>query len=604
MNARVAPATPFPARLIPYLLQYKARIALALLSLLIAAASTLTMPVAFRYLIDIGFSGNLDNSGINQSFLWLFALAVLLATSTALRFYCVSWLGERITADLRGDVYEHVLKQDPVFFESLKTGEVLSRLSADTTLLQALIGTSVSLGLRNTILFFGALIMMLITDTKLAAIIVSLLVVVVLPIIVFGRRVRVLSRESQDRLADTGSMAAEILNAILTVQAYSREEYETNRYKQLNDRAFNVAVRRNRSRSLLTVVAIVLVFGAIIVVLWTGARSVISGELSAGLLAQFVMYAVIAGGSAAAVVEVYGEIQRAAGATGRLVELLDTQPTISADTFHTVSTKKTNNSFTGLTFNDVSFNYPSRPQYRSLNRVSFKVLPGENVAIVGPSGAGKTTVFQLLLRFYDPQRGTIALNNKPLPEYNLAELRQNIGLVAQESTVFSASIMDNIRYGLLDATDQEVLIAATDAQAHEFITELPDAYDTYVGERGVRLSGGQKQRLSIARALLKNPPLLLLDEATSALDTESEHMVQLALERAKRGRTTLTIAHRLATITSADRILVMDKGLLVESGSHRQLLENNGIYAQLARRQVDTRNLPGKTYTTAKHLHR
>jgi ATP-binding cassette subfamily B protein len=578
------------SRLAPYLLRYRSRIVLALFALLGAAASTLAMPVAFRNLIDIGFSGqSFDSAVINKTFIWLFALAVLLAFSTALRFYCVSWLGERITTDLRGDVYAQVLRQDPAFFESLKTGEVLSRLSADTTLIQSLVGTSVSLGLRNALLFTGALLMMLITNIKLAAIIVGLLVIVVLPIILFGRRVRVLSRESQDRLADTGSMAAETLNAMQTVQAYGREKYETDRYRDTNNEAFRAAIRRNRSRSLLTALAIILVFGAIVLVLWMGARSVVEGSLSVGLLAQFVMYAVIAGGSAATVVEVYGEFQRAAGATTRLVELLDAEPAIR-DVSHTDRSREsmgTQTTAASITFSDVVFSYPSRPQYQSINRISFHIEPGQNVAIVGPSGAGKTTLFQLLLRFYDPQQGTITFNNTPLPALSLQALRTQIGLVSQESTVFSASVGDNIRYGCLTASDEAVTRAAISAQADEFIQQLPEGYDTYVGEKGVRLSGGQRQRLSIARALLKNPPLLLLDEATSALDTESERKVQLALEHAKHGRTTLTIAHRLATIINAGRILVIDKGRLVESGTHHDLVERDGVYAQLARRQFE-----------------
>lgn len=570
------------------MLRYGGRILLALLSLLVAAAATLAMPVAFRYLIDIGFSdGAVDSTLINQTFLWLFALAVLLAISTALRFYCVSWLGERITTDLRSDVYAHVLKQDPEFFESLKTGEVLSRLSSDTTLIQSLIGTSVSLGLRNALLFTGALVMMLVTNLTLAAIIIGLLIVVVLPIILFGRRVRVLSRESQDRLADTGSMAAETLNAMQTVQAYSREDYETDRYRRTNDDAFHAAIKRNKSRSTLTALAIILVFGAIVLVLWIGARSVLTGELSAGLLAQFVMYALIAGGSAAAVVEVYGELQRAAGATGRLIELLQATPVISSDGADSTGTDENSSTAASVEFANVHFSYPSRPQYRSLSHVSFVVEPGQNIAIVGPSGAGKTTIFQLLLRFYDPQQGGILFNDKPLPAYRLQELRGQIGLVSQESTIFSASISDNIRYGQLHAGTEEIAAAASSAQADEFIQQLPEGYDTYVGERGVRLSGGQRQRLSIARALLKNPPLLLLDEATSALDTESERKVQMALERARDGRTTLTIAHRLATIVNADKILVLEGGRLVESGSHQELLKRDGVYTQLAKRQFE-----------------
>ncbi len=589
-------------RLAPYLTRYRARILFGLAALLVAAATTLAMPVAFRYLIDMGFGADaISNTRINGIFIWLFLLATLLAASTAIRFYCVSWLGERITTDLRSDVYASVLRQDPLFFESLKTGEVLSRLSADTTLIQSLVGTSISMGLRNVVLFSGALVMMLVTDLRLAVIIIGLLVVVVLPILMFGRRVRKLSRVSQDKLADTGAMAAETLNAMQIVQAYGREDFETSRYSSINNNAFKAAINRNKSRSMLTALAIILVFGAIVLVLWMGAKSVMAGSLSAGLLAQFVMYAVIAGGAAAAVAEVYGEVQRAAGATGRLIELLEAKPSIIQQSDSTITTHS-NESLTeeplacepmanappagaSLTFDRVTFSYPSRPLERSINDITFEVEPGQNIAVVGPSGAGKSTLFQLLLRFYDPQKGTISLNKQKLSTYDLHKLRHCIGLVSQESVVFSASALENIRYGKLSATQDEIIAAAVAAQADEFIRKLPEQYDTYVGERGVRLSGGQRQRISIARALLKNPPLLLLDEATSALDAQSERKVQVALENAMHGRTTLTIAHRLATIVNADKILVLDKGELVEVGSHDQLLDLNGVYAQLAKLQ-------------------
>ncbi len=575
-------------RLAPYLVRYRLRILFSILALLVAAATTLAMPVAFRFLIDIGFgSDTVSAENINRIFIWLFLLATLLAASTAVRFYCVSWLGERITTDLRSDVYASVLRQDPMFFESLKTGEVLSRLSADTTLIQSLVGTSVSMGLRNIVLFSGALIMMLITNLKLAIIIIGLLVIVVLPILIFGRKVRTLSRVSQDKLADTGAMAAETLGAMQIVQAYGREDFETTRYTSVNDNAFHAAINRNKSRSLLTALAIILVFGAIVLVLWVGAKAVMAGSLSAGLLAQFVMYAVIAGGAAATVAEVYGEIQRAAGATSRLIELLQAEPSITQHSGSTTPSVMIPKAGAAVEFSALSFSYPSRLQERSLKNVSFSIEPGKNIAVVGPSGAGKSTLFQLLLRFYDPQQGTISLNNQPLNTYNLNTLRNTIGLVSQESVVFSASALENIRYGKLNATEEEVIAAAVAAQADEFIRELPEQYNTYVGERGVRLSGGQRQRISIARALLKNPPLLLLDEATSALDAESERKVQLALENAMHGRTTLTIAHRLATIINADNILVFDKGELVESGPHETLLANDGVYAQLARLQFD-----------------
>ncbi len=587
-------------RLASYLGRYKARVAVSLLALLVAAVATLTMPVAFRYLVDLGFAtpaaaGN-DQSSISSAnvdliFIGLFALATVLAISTAVRFYCVSWLGERITADLRSDVYSQVLRQDPQFFETLKTGEVLSRLSSDTTLIQSLVGTSISLGLRNTLLFFGSLFMMLYTDLRLAAIIVGLLLVVVLPILFFGRKVRTLSRTSQDKLADTGAMAGETLNAMQIVQAYGREPLESMKYQEATDLAFVAAINRNKSRSLLTAMAIVLVFGAIVLVLWLGANAVIEGSLSAGLLTQFIMYAVIVGGSAATMAEVFGDVQRAVGATTRLVELLDAEPAIqsrlasgSDSGLIDVSTPLSNDG-ASVSFEQVSFNYPSRPLELSLNNVSFDAKPGETIAIVGPSGAGKSTVLQVLLRFYDPQRGVIKLNGSPLPELDLKTLRESIGLVSQDSVIFSANALENIRYGRLDATDEEVYAAAVSAQADQFIRKLPDGYNTYLGERGTRLSGGQRQRISIARALIKNPPLLLLDEATSALDAESERKVQVALESAMAGRTTLVIAHRLATIKNADKIIVLDQGSIVEVGSHAELSQSNGVYAALAAMQ-------------------
>ncbi len=586
-------------RLGRYLARYKMRVAVSLLALVVAAIATLTMPVAFRYLVDIGFampaSGATDHvsvsgANVNLIFIGLFALASILALSTAVRFYCVSWLGERITSDLRNDVYSQVLVQDPQFFESLKTGEVLSRLSSDTTLIQSLIGTSISMGLRNVLLFFGSLFMMLYTDLRLATIIVALLLVVVVPILFFGRKVRRLSRTSQDKLADTGAMAGETLGAMQIVQAYGRESLESSKYADATNQAFDAAINRNKSRSFLTALAIVLVFGAIVLVLWLGAKAVIAGTLSAGLLTQFIMYAVIVGGSAAAMAEVFGDIQRAVGATTRLIELLDAKPTIHSPVVQTSATdntaiQATSTAGASVAFEGVSFSYPSRPNELSLNNVSFTAQPGETIAIVGPSGAGKSTVLQLLLRFYDPQSGVISLNGIAVTELNLKALRKSIGLVSQDSVVFSANALENIRYGRLSATDEEVYAAASSAQADEFIRKLPDGYLTYVGERGTRLSGGQKQRLSIARALIKNPPLLLLDEATSALDAESEHKVQVALERAMAGRTTLVIAHRLATIKNADRIIVLDQGGIVESGTHAELSRSDGMYASLAAMQ-------------------
>ncbi len=580
-------------RLVPFLAHYRGRVLVAAIALLVAAGATLTIPVAFRFLIDQGFAvpdpaQAAGSSQVNLVFLALFGVALVLAVGTAVRFYCVSWLGERITTDLRQAVYASVLRQDPKFFESLKTGEVLSRLSTDTTLIQALIGTSISLGLRNTLLFAGSVAMMVYTSPSLAAIIVGLLILVVLPILVFGRKVRRLSRVSQDRLADTGALAGETLNAMQVVQAYVREPMEANRYQAVTDQAFASAVSRNLSRAWLTAMAITLVFGAIVFVLWMGAHAVLDGRMSAGQLTQFMLYAALVGGSTGAIAEVLGDVQRAAGATERLIELLDAQPGIRSGALRvSAPTPTADSAGASVQFDAVSFSYPSRPDDQALSGLSFAVAPGETLALVGPSGAGKTTVFQLLLRFYDPQQGSIRLNGVELAELDLAGLRESIGLVSQDSVVFSANAMENIRYGRLDASDDEVMDAARAAQAHEFIERLPQGYATYLGERGVRLSGGQRQRISIARALLKNPPLLLLDEATSALDAESERAVQTALVRAMTGRTTLVIAHRLATIVNADRILVLDQGRLVETGSHDQLLRASGLYARLAAMQFD-----------------
>jgi len=571
-------------RLKPFLDPYRARVLIAAAALLIAAGATLAIPLAFRLLIDRGFSvpDSMGESDVNGVFLTLFAVAVLLALATAVRFYCVSWLGDRITADLRKQVFSQVLKQDPVFFETLRTGEVQSRLSSDTTLIQSLIGSSISLGLRNVLLFSGALLLMIWSSPKLASIIVGLLIAVVLPILIVGRRVRKLSRDSQDRLADTGALANETLNAMQTVQSYVREDIEDTRYGDAADAAFETALRRNRNRAYLTALAITLVFGSIVFVLWLGAQAVMDGRMTPGLLTQFMLYAAIVGGSTGALAEVIGDVQRAAGATERLLELMDAEPGIRSGG---ESLAQSNMEGASVSFRNVNFSYPSRPETQSLQNVSFDLLPGKTIALVGPSGAGKTTVLQLLLRFYDQQSGSITLNGTAIDELTLGDLRNAVGMVSQESVVFSENVSNNIRYGNPDATDAQVRQAAEDAQALEFIEKLPEGFDTYLGERGVRLSGGQRQRLSIARALLKNPPLLLLDEATSALDAESESKVQKALDRAMSGRTTLVIAHRLATIVNADQILVLDQGQVVDRGTHQELLTNGGLYAKLASMQ-------------------
>ena len=579
------------ARLLPFITPYRGRLLLAAGALLVAAAATLALPVAFRFLIDRGFGKSAQSAlgaDTNVIFIGLFCLAVLLAIATAIRFYCVSWLGDRIVADLRRAVFSSVLQQDPVFFETLRSGEVLSRLSSDTTLIQSLVGSSISFGLRNSLLFIGGLVLMIWSSPALASLIVILLVIVVLPTLAIGRQVRRLSRDSQDRLADTSARAGETLTAMTTVQSYVQEQRESHRYGLAVEEAFHSAVRRNRSRALLTALVIALVFGSIVFVLWLGAQAVSDGRLSPGVLTQFMLYAAIVAGSTGALSEVLGDVQRAAGATERLLELLDARPIIIGGDVELATHQDSSDAGAELRMSNVSFHYPSRPADAALTNVSLDLQPGETIALVGPSGAGKTTVLQLLMRFYDPEQGDIALNGIALNELTLDSLRASIGFVSQESVVFSDDVASNLRFGKAAASDQELIEAAKAAQAHDFIEGLPDGYATQLGERGVRLSGGQRQRLSIARALLKDPPLLLLDEATSALDAEAERKVQLALQSAMRGRTTLVIAHRLATVVGADRILVMDQGRIVEEGRHEDLIAQGGLYAELAALQFTT----------------
>ncbi|KQQ40546.1 ABC transporter [Duganella sp. Leaf126] len=575
--------------LLPFLAPYKRRFAMAGLALLVAAAATLAIPAAFKQMIDLGFgaaagAGSVGDKSIKHVdlvFLALFGLATVLALATAARFYTVSWLGERVTTDIRDAVYRHVVTQSPEFFETTQTGEVLSRITTDTTLIQAVVGTSISMALRNSLLFIGGLVMLFVTSPKLSAIIIGLLVLTVLPIIIFGRRVRKLSRDSQDRVADASAMAGEILNAMPTVQAFTHEQIESRRFTASVEGAFQTAMRRIRARAMLTMIAIVLVFGAIVFVLWLGAHAVLNGEMTGGDLGQFILYASIVAGAIGALSEVMGDAQRAAGATERLLELMAVKSAIEGPATPLALPPRAANG-ASLSLEDVTFLYPSRPESAALTSLSLDIRPGETVAVVGPSGAGKTTLFQLFLRFYDPQHGAIKLDGVDIRQLDLHTLRGAIGIVPQDTVIFSANAMENIRYGRADASDADVIAAAKMAAAHEFIERLPQGYQSFLGERGVRLSGGQRQRIAIARALLKNPPLLLLDEATSALDAESERLVQSALEAAMVGRTTVIIAHRLATVQRADRIIVMEDGRIVETGTHAALVALGGIYANLA----------------------
>lgn len=588
-EAPAAARSPAPLRaLAPFLRPYRGRIVLAGVFLILAALTTLVLPIALRALIDQGMVSPDPGDrvmALREHFLALGGVGVALGVFSALRYYSVTWLGERLAADLKRAVYSHMLRQSPVFFETTQTGEVLSRLTADTTLIQTVVGSSLSMGLRNTIMGLGALVLLVITNPVVMAQVLGALVLVVLPAVVYGRRVQRLSRASQDRVADTSAIAAEVLGAIPVVQSYNAEGREATRFGDSTENAFRTAQRRISARAVLVAFIISATAAALLWGLYQGTQSVLDGRITAGHMGQTVVYVILLISSVAALSEVYGEILRAAGATERLIELLNTRPEIQSP----AQARPLPDTLGGLALDlrDVRFHYPSRPSQLALDDVSLQVRPGETVALVGPSGAGKSTVFQLLLRYYDPQGGALLLNGTPIASLSLDDLRQHVGIVPQDSTVFSSTALENIRYGRPEATDDEVMAAARAAHAHDFLMRLPEGYNTFLGERGVRLSGGQRQRISIARAILKNAPLLLLDEATSALDTESERAVQAALQEAMKDRTTLVIAHRLSTVVNADRIAVMDQGRLVDIGTHAELMARCDLYQRLASAQFD-----------------
>ena len=565
-------------RLVPFLMRYRFMVVMALAALILATIATLSFPIAARRLIDFGFSKD-SAEFVHRYFLALIGLAALLGLSSAMRFYFVSWIGERVVADLRTAVYSHVLKLSPSFFELTRTGEVLSRLTADTTLIKTVVGSSASIALRNMFLFLGAAAMMVISSPALSGVVLIAIPFIVLPLIVFGRWVRRLSRESQDRLADTSAYGTESLNAIQTVQAFTQEKSDSGQFARAVEAAFEAARRRILARGVLTALVFFIGLSSIVAVLWVGALRVIDETMTGGELLQFILYAVFAATAMAALSEIWGDMQMAAGATERLIELLDVDPEIKAPENPAALPQKVTGA---IAFDGVTFAYPSRRDHPTLHGIDLKIRPGETVALVGPSGAGKSTLFQLLLRFYDPTHGGVRFEGLDLKQLDPQDLRRQLALVPQETVIFGTSVAENIRYGRSHASMEEVAKAAEAANIAQFIEDLPQGYETQVGERGIMLSGGQRQRIAIARAILKDAPVLLLDEATSALDAESETLVQEALNRLMQTRTTLVIAHRLATVRRADRIVVLDQGQVVAEGTHETLVAQGGLYARLA----------------------
>ena len=569
---------PISGPIISFLVPYTRQIMVFLLALLVTAGITLSIGQGLRLVIDQGFAGE-SIEGLNIAIAFIMGGAVIMALGTYVRFYLISWLGERVSADIRAAVFDHVVGLHPAFFETNRSGDIMSRLTSDTTLLQSIIGSSLSIALRSSISSAGALIMLFITNFKLSLVVIFAIPAVLLPILYFGRKVRDLSRKSQDSVASVGSYAGEVIQQIKTVQSFTQEPLEKKAFGEEVERAFRVAKKRISQRAILTAVVIMAVFTALSAMLWFGGRDVITGQMTGGDLGAFIFYAMLMAVGMASLSEVYGELQRAAGAAERLMELLHApKEIISAE----IIQAEVEHLPAVLEFDSVSFNYPSRPTQAALDGFSLKIPEGKILALVGPSGAGKSTLFALIQRFYDPQEGTLLFGDHDIRDLDLMRLRQQIAVVEQQPTLFTGDVMYNIRYGKTSATDEEVKAAAEAAHADEFIRTLPNGYESNLGEQGVRLSGGQRQRIAIARALLKNPRILLLDEATSALDAESEYKVQLALERLMKNRTTVIIAHRLATILHADQIVVMDEGRNIAAGSHQELLVNNALYARLA----------------------